>query len=398
MGRSPDHVPGLITGFALRPDLFAQAGERFGDNVVRYHAYLRDHDLYASYVIIPPIVDRSKPAHRQDDPTLYAGVVEERPDGIVVSGAQMLGTGAAISNEIFVSCINPLQPGDENYALSFAVPAAAPGLRMIVRRPYAETAPSVYDYPLSARFDETDALVIFDQVFVPWERVFVYRNIALTRAQFYETPAHLLGNFQAQIRFAAKAEFMAGLALRIAESMGVESLRETQTLLGELASYCGMAAGLVVAAESECRHDPRGFVYPNPTYLYANNWLQATYYQTMVTYLRELSGGGLLQVPSSYRDYLNPEIAVDLERFVRSPGLTSVERVKLYKLVWDLVGSEFAGRHQQYELFYAGGRAQTTSIRVFRTFDFAAARAMVERCLAGYDLPTDPPAEEDRPS
>jgi len=397
MGRSPDHVPGFITGFALRPDLFAQGGARFGEHVVRYHAYLRDHDLYASYVIIPPIVDRSKPAHGQDDPTLYAGVVEERSDGIVVSGAQMLGTGAAISNEVFVSCINPLQPGDENYALSFAVPAAAPGLRMIVRRPYAETAPSVYDYPLSSRFDETDALVVFDRVFVPWERVFIYRNVALTRAQFYDTPGHLLGNFQAQVRFAAKAEFLAGLALRIAESMGVDSLRETQTQLGELASYCGMAAGLVVAAESECQHDPRGFVYPNPTYLYANNWLQATYYQTMVTYLRELSGGGLLQVPSSYRDYLNPVIAADLERFVRSPGLKSVERVKLYKLAWDLVGSEFAGRHQQYELFYAGGRAQTTSIRAFRAFDFAAARAMVDRCLAGYDLPAGPAVEEDRP-
>jgi 4-hydroxyphenylacetate 3-monooxygenase len=397
MGRSPDHVPGFITGFALRPDLFARAGPRFGEHVVRYHAYLRDRDLYASYAIIPPIVDRSKPAHRQEDPTLYAGVVEERPEGIVVSVAQMLGTGAAISNEIFASCINPLQPGDENYALSFAVPAAAPGLRMIVRRPYAEAAPSVYDYPLSSRFDETDALVIFDRVFVPWERVFVYRDVALTRAQFYDTPAHLLGNFQAQVRFAAKAEFLAGLAVRIAEATGVAARRETETLLGELASYCGMAAGLVVAAESACVRDPRGFVYPNPTYLYANNWLQATYYQTMVTYLRELSGGGLLQVPSSYRDYLNPEIASDLERFVRSPGLTSVERVKLAKLAWDLVGSEFAGRHQQYELFYAGGRAETTSVRAYRAFDFAGARAMVERCLAGYDLPAKPSAEGEPP-
>src|SRR5262249_33032621 len=156
-----------------------RAGARFGDNVVRYHAYLRDHDLYASYVIIPPIVDRSKPAHRQDDPHMYAGVVEERSDGIVVTGGQMLGTGAAISNEVFASCINPLQPGDENYALSFAAPAATPGLRMIVRRPYAEGVPSVYDYPLSSRFDETDALVIFDRVFVPWARVFVYRDVAL---------------------------------------------------------------------------------------------------------------------------------------------------------------------------------------------------------------------------
>ena len=260
-----------------------------------------------------------------------------------------------------------------------------------MRRPYAETAPSVYDYPLSSRFDETDALVVFDRVFVPWERVFVYRDVALTQAQFYETPAHVLGNHQAQVRFASKAQFLAGVALRIAESIGVDKAPQTRTMLGELASYCAMASGLVLASEAECVHDARGFVYPNPTYLYANNWLEATYYQTMLTYLRELAGGGLLQVPSSYKDYLNPEIAADLERYVRSPGLKSVERTKLYKLAWDLVGSEFAGRHQQYELFYAGARAQTTAVRAYRAFDFAAARAMVERCLAGYDLPTAPP-------
>ena len=392
LGRSPDHVPGFITGFAMRPDLFARQGQRFGDNVVRYHAWLRDRDLYAAYVIIPPHIDRSRPAHQQEDPHLYAGVVEERSDGIVVSGAQMLGTGGAIADEMFMSCIVPLVPGDENYALSFAVPVASPGLRLIVRRPYAESAPSVFDYPLSSRFDETDALVVFDRVFVPWERVFVYRDVPLTRAQFYETPAHVLGNFQAQVRFTSKAQFLAGIALRIAESIGVDRTPQTQTMLGELASYCAMASGLVLAAETACVQDPRGFVYPNATYLYANNWLQATYHETMLTYVRELAGGGLLQVPSSYKDYLNPEIAADLERFVRSPGLKSVERTKLYKLAWDLVGSEFAGRHQQYELFYAGARAQTTAVRAYRAFDFAAARAMVDRCLAGYDLPAPPPA------
>lgn len=390
MGRSPDHVPGFITGFAMCPELFAKNGQRFADNVVRYHATLRDEDLYAAYVIIPPHIDRSRPAHQQEDSQLYAGVVEERADGIVVSGAQMLGTGGAIANEMFMSCIVPLGPGDENYAISVAVPIATLGLRLIVRRPYAENAPSVYDYPLSSRFDETDALVVFDRVFVPWERVFVYKDIALARAQFYETPAHLLGNHQAQVRFTSKSQFLAGLALRIAESIGVDKTPHTMTMLGELGSYCAMAGGLVLASEVECVHDPRGFVSPNPQYVYANNWLEATYYQTMLTYLRELAGGGLLQVPSSYKDYLNPEIAADLERYVRAPGLKSVERTKLYKLAWDLVGSEFAGRHQQYELFYAGARAQTTAVRAYRTFDFASARAMVERCLAGYDLPTQP--------
>jgi 4-hydroxyphenylacetate 3-monooxygenase len=390
MGRSPDHVPGFITGFALCPDLFARAGARFGDHVVRYHAWLRDHDLYSSYVLIPPHVDRSKSAGEQKDPSLYAGIVEERADGIVVGGAQMLGTGAAFSNEVFMSYIVPLKAGDEDHAISIAVPANAPGLRMIVRRPYAETAPSVFDYPLSARFDETDALVVFDRVFVPWERVFVYRDVALTRAQFYDTPAHVLGNHQAQVRFAVKAEFMVGLAVRIAQAIGVESAPQTQTWLGELASYAAMAEGLVLASEAECVHDPRGFVAPNPRYLYANNWLQATYYQTMVTYLRELAGGGLLQVPSSFRDYLNPEIAADLHRYGRSASLESVERTKLYKLAWDLVGSEFAGRHQQYELFYAGARNQTTAVRAMRAYDFSRARALVDRCLAGYDLPKTP--------
>jgi 4-hydroxyphenylacetate 3-monooxygenase len=390
MGRSPDHVAGFLTGFAMRPDVFARGGEQFGRNVVGYHEHVRDNDLYVSYVILPPQIDRSKPAHQQEDPTLYAGVVEERDGGIVVSGGAMLGTGSALSNEVFLSYIVPLRPGDENYAISVAVPIAAPGVRLIVRRSYAEGVPSVYDYPLSSRFDETDALLVFDKVFVPWERVFVYRNVALTYAQFFDTPAHVVGNHQAQVRFWTKAQFIAGLARRIAEVNGVDRLPPVQSMLGELASYCAMAGGLVLASEAHCIHDRRGFVYPNPMYVHANNWLQATHYTTMLNHVRELAGAGVIQLPSSHRDYDNPEIARDLNRFIQSPGVPSLERTKLFKLAWDIVGSEFAGRHQQYELFYAGSRAVTTSIRAFNSFDFDSARALVERCLAGYDLP---PAE-----
>ena len=284
----------------------------------------------------------------------------------------------------------PLRPGDENYAISVAVPVATSGVRVIVRRPYATGAPSVFDYPLSTRFDETDAVLVFDRVFVPWERVFVYRNVALTAAQFYETPAHVIGNHQAQVRFWTKSTFLAGLAQKIAEANGVDMLPPVQTLLGELASYSAMAGGLVVAADAECVHDPHGFVYPNPTYVYGNGWLQATYYGTMLNTLRELSGAGLLQVPSSYRDFHNADIAPDLQRFIRSPGLGAVERTKLFKLAWDLVGSEFAGRHAQYELFYAGSRSMTTSLRAYRHYDFASAKTLVDRCLASYDLPPAP--------
>ena len=387
MGRSPDHVPGFLVGFALRPDIFARGGEQFARNVVAYYEHARDCDLYVSYVIIQPQIDRSKPAHQQEDPTLYAGVVEERDGGIVVSGAQILGTASALSNEVFLSCIIPLRPGDENYAISLALPIDTPGIRLILRRPYGNTVPSVFDYPLSSRFDETDALLVFDRVFVPWERVFIYRNVALTAAQFYESPAHVIGNHQAQVRFWSKSEFLAGLAHRIAEANGVDKLPPVQTTLGELAAYSAMAAGLVLAADTDCVHDARGFVYPSPKYIYANGWLQATYYGTMLNYLRELAGAGVLQVPATYRDFENSEIAGDLNRFIRSPAMSSVDRTKLFKLAWDLVGSEFAGRHQQYELFYAGSRSMTTSIRAYRAYDFTAAKARVLECLSGYDLP-----------
>jgi 4-hydroxyphenylacetate 3-monooxygenase len=167
----------------------------------------------------------------------------------------------------------------------------------------------------------------------------------------------------------------------------VDKVPPVQSMLGELASYTAMASGLVLACEAACVDDPRGFVYPAPAYLYANGWLQATYYGRMLDTIRELTGAGFLQVPSSYRDYHNAEIAPDLHRFITSPGFDSIERTKLFKLAWDLVGSEFAGRHAQYELFYAGSRSMTTSIRAYRSYDFAGAKALVDRCLASYDLP-----------
>ena len=137
MGRSPDHVASFFTGYAAVPSLFASAGQKFADNVVAFYEKMRDQHLYLSYAIVPPQIDRSKPAHKQSDPTLYAGVVKERDDGIVIAGAQQVATGGVLSDWIHLSCIHPLQPGDENYANCLAVPVNAPGVKLIPRRPFA---------------------------------------------------------------------------------------------------------------------------------------------------------------------------------------------------------------------------------------------------------------------
>ena len=383
MGRTPDHVAGFLAGFAASPSVFARGGEGFADNVTRFHRFAAEADLYATYTIVPPQIDRSKPAHRQADPHLYAGVKEERDDGIVVSGAQMLGTGAALADWIQLSSIVPLRPGDENYAISVMVPVAAPGVTILSRRSYAETG-SVYDYPLSSRFDETDALVVYEDVFVPWEHVFVYRDLDLVQAQWWETPAWLLGNNQAQIRFSTKLDFLVGLARRIVAMNGTDGLPPVQGSLGELAAHASAVAGLVLAAEQHHHVDPAGVAWPGAAETYANTAEQGERYGKVLSILRDLCGGGLIQLPSSVEDFHNPEIAAHLERYVQSPGVPSRERVKLLKMAWDLVGSEFAGRHHQYELFYAGAPF-VVKLRMFQHFDFDAATALVDASLAGYD-------------
>jgi len=196
MGRTPDHVACVLTAFAAWRPLFDRGGARFGDHVVRCYERARDEDLYVTYAIVPPQIDRSQPAHRQPEPFLYPGVVAEREGGIVVRGAQAIATSAVLADWLFLSYVTPLVPGDEDYALSFVVPMAAEGLRLYPRRPFAGIATSVYDYPLSSRFDEVDATVVFHDVFVPWEQVFVYRNVDLVNAQFHESPSHTLANFR----------------------------------------------------------------------------------------------------------------------------------------------------------------------------------------------------------
>src|SRR5262249_24147895 len=154
MGRTPDHVACVLTAFASWRQLFDRGGSRFGDNVVRFHARARDEDLYVAYGIVPPQIDRSQPAHRQPEPFLFPGVVGEREGVIVGRGCQGITTSAVLADWLFISYITPLVPGDDDYAISFVTPVATPGLRLHPRRPFAQGATSVYDYPLSSRFDE----------------------------------------------------------------------------------------------------------------------------------------------------------------------------------------------------------------------------------------------------
>jgi 4-hydroxyphenylacetate 3-monooxygenase len=380
LGRTPDHVSGFFCGYAAVPELFAVQGQQFADNVVSFYEHLRENHLYITYAIVPPQIDRSKPAHKQSDPTLYAGVVKERDGGIVVSGAQQLATGGVFSDYLYLSCIHPLQPGDENYAIGVAMPMNAEGVRLYPRRPFALQADSDMDYPLSSRFDESDCFVVLDNVFIPWEHVFIYRNLEVCRDQWWKTPAHLYGNLQAQARYVTKLRFMAGLAKRMNEMTGNDTNPAVQVQMGELAALVSIVEGMLQSQEVMATIDDKGVVWPSKTALYSVMALQSELNPKMIDIIRELTGAAMISLPSSSKDFDGVETGPDMERFMKSASSDARSRVALMRMAWDFIGTEFGNRHQQYEKFY-GGASFLVKQNVFRNFDFKRATAMVDAAL-----------------
>ena len=383
MGRTPDHVASVLTAFAGWRQLFDRAGRRFGDNVVRFYEKARDEDLYVAYAIVPPQVDRATPAHRHREPFVHPGVVKETDAGIVIRGAHAIATSVTMADWLYVSYITPLAQGDVDYAISLVMPVNAEGLRLLPRRPYATLATSVYDYPLSARYDEVDTTVVFDDVFVPWEHVFVYKNVELVTAQFHESPAHTTANFQSLVRFGVKLELMAGLAAKLAEVQGSGGDPAMQAALGgDLAAYCAMFDALAKAAE-RFPLISEGYARPHPQYIYAGMSLQRRLIGELNRTVRELAGGAFQNMPSSEASFVSEETRAHTERYYQSAASGARERIKLLKLIWDLIGTEYGGRQLQYEMFYSAAQP-VVNRRMYRAYDWSAAKAMVDRLLGEY--------------
>ena len=385
LGRSPDHVASCISGMYMGLDLFERHSGARASAVREYYEYARDNDLYLTYVIISPQADRSKSAGEQSNEFLVAGVCDEDSEGITIRGAKMLGTGCPLANEVFVGAIQPLKPGEEKHSVTAMVPLNAKGLKILSRKSFEAHAPSTFDSPLSSSFDENDAVLYFEDVKVPWERVFVHNDVQLAQAQWHAIPTHVYQNYQCQIRLMVKLRFLLGLARKIAETNGIVNFPQVRETLGQLAAETAMVEGMVLGMEAGGWHYGKYFV-PNKKLLYSAMVLTQQLYPKFVTTLRELSGGGMIMLPSSVDDFANPEMAAHIEQTQRSPVTDSVGRVKLFKLAWDAVGSEFGSRHLQYEMFYAGANMVTRG-HAFRTYDWDRAVGMVDGLMSRYELP-----------
>lgn len=389
MGRTPDYKA-AFTG-SLGP--FADFYEGFEDNARRWYRKAQEELPFCNHTIVNPQLDRHKPLHENKE--VFVRAVAEKDNGIIVSGAKMVGTSAALTHYNFVANYSPqdLGNGDKSHALIFFVPMNAPGLKVISRQSYEEMAVksgTPFDYPLSSRFDENDAVIVLDNVFIPWEDVLAYKNVEIANGFRPKTGWVNRYTFQGCTRFAVKLDFMVGLLLKATELAGTDTFRGVQASIGEVISYRNMFWAISTAMATQPEQAPNGYLLPNSTYATAYRTFAPIVWPKIKQIFEQVVAGGLIQLPSSSKDFLNPELRPYLDQYYKgSGGASAEERVKVLKLVWDAIGTEFGGRNELYEINYAGNQ-DGIRLDALKMADVsgqtAAYKRFVDQALSDYDL------------
>ncbi|HEY1624251.1 MAG TPA: 4-hydroxyphenylacetate 3-hydroxylase N-terminal domain-containing protein [Streptosporangiaceae bacterium] len=386
MGRSPDYKASFLGTLGANAEFYAP----FDDNARRWYRESQEKVLYWNHAIVHPPVDRSRPPDEVEDVMVHAE--RETDAGLVVSGAKVVATGSALTHFNFIAHYG-LPIKKRQYALVATVPMNAPGMKLICRTSYTATAAvmgSPFDYPLSSRLDENDTILVLDKVLIPWENVFIYGDIGKVQ-QFSERSGFFERfTFHGCTRLAVKLEFIAGLLARALEITGTQDFRGVQSRLGEVLAWRNLFWALSDAAARNPVPWKNGAVLPNPQYGMAYRWFMQIGYPRIREIVLQDVASGLIYANSSANDFKNPEIRPYLDRFMRgSDGTDAVERVKLMKLLWDAVGTEFGGRHELYERNYAGNHENTRIELLFSQIasgQIGEYKAFVNACLSEYDL------------
>ncbi|MFF5179661.1 4-hydroxyphenylacetate 3-hydroxylase family protein [Micromonospora sp. NPDC000316] len=386
MGRSPDYKASFLGTLGANADFY----EPFADNARRWYREAQEKVLYWNHAIVHPPVDRSRPPDEVAD--VFIHVERETDAGVIVSGAKVVATASALTHHNFLAHYG-LPVRKREFALVATVPMDAPGMKLICRPSYSATAAvmgSPFDYPLSSRLDENDTILVLDKVLIPWENVFIYGDLGKVQMFAGKSGFTERFTFHGCTRLAVKLEFIAGLLAKALDTTGTSDFRGVQSRLGEVLAWRNLFWGLSDAAARNPVPWHNGAVLPNPAYGMAYRWFMQVGYARVREIIMQDVASGLIYVNSSAEDFANPDLRPYLDKYVRgSGGVEAVERVKIMKLLWDAVGSEFGGRHELYERNYAGNH-ENTRVELLNAQiiggELDSYKAFVDKCLGEYDL------------
>ncbi len=386
IGRSPDYKASFLATLGANSGFYAPNE----GNAKRWYRYAQERVPFVNHAIVHPPIDRSRPPNEIADICVH--VEKETDAGIIVSGAKVVATGSVLTNYTFVAHHGAIPVQDKSFAIVFMVPTNAPGVKFICRTSYEMAATvmgSPFDYPLSSRLDENDAILILDKVLVPWENVFVHD---VEKANNFFPRTGFLPRFVLHgcTRLAVKLDFIAGLLLKAVEAAGTKDFRGVQANVGEVIAWRNLFWSLTEAMVRNPVPWLDGYVLPNYEAGSAYQVIATIAYSKIKYIIEQTAASSLIYLNSHANDFKSPEIRPYLDRYLRgSNGYSSVDRVKLMKLLWDAMASEFGGRHELYEINYGGSTEELRRATLFganASGNVARFKGFAEQCMAEYDL------------
>src|SRR5258705_2624632 len=386
MGRPPDYKASLMNTLGANHAFY----DKFAGNARNWHRRAQNHVLFMNHAIVNPPVDRAKAADQVKD--VFITIQKETDAGIYVSGAKVVATSSALTHYNFLGQNAAMAINDSDLAVMFIAPMNMPGVKLLCRTSYemmASVMGSPFDYPLSSRFDENDAIFVFDKAFIPWEDVLLHRDLEKMKV-FFSQSGFLAGyQFKGCTRLAVKLDFLVGVIAKALRATGADGFRGNQAMLGEVIAWRDLFWALTEAMAANPTPWVEGAVLPNLQSGSSYRVFAGDAYGRVKEIVEKIIASALIYLPSSARDFSNPEIDKYLAKYVRgSHGIGYKERIKVMKLLWDSIGTEFGGRHELYEMNYAGNhediRIQAMwNARTTGTLDGMI--ALAEQCLSDYD-------------
>lgn len=350
MSRLSDYARSLVTGWYLVKDHMRKYDTMFADKIVRYYEEARDHDRFLTTALLDPQIDRGRGGEHRD-PDSVLRIVQENEEGVVVRGAKMVATGGPYAHDFVIFPYHRVDDVHPEYAHALIVPANSKGLHIICREPFSSK--DRQNHPLSARYDEMDAVLVFDDVLVPWERVLLKGDPGAVWALRTHLVPNALAYHQTVVRAVVKLEFVTGIGLALAEAIGVNRFLHIQEKLGELLLQLESVRALVLASEADSHQNENGYQVPSLRFIETARNLVSRYYPRAIEILQQIGAGGFVQLPASLSQFNGP-ISSLLNKYFSGANIGAEDKARLFKLAWDLIGSPLGSRHELYERFYAG--------------------------------------------
>jgi aromatic ring hydroxylase len=374
-GRSPVFMASIAVGVLDFANRLAENDPRHGENARAWYRHVADNDLVLTHALGDPQIDRSASVAENPDHALRI-VGRDADGGLTIRGAKQLTTLAPYAHEVLVYLSASFaQREAEDFVVWVALPINAPGLHVLAREPLG-TGGHGHAHPLGSRFDEQDAMLFFDDVHVPADRVLLLRDGRLALEGLGRINAW--SQYVGQVRYRERLRTLLGVASLIADAIGVAEFRNIQEDLGELTSYVEVLGHLLDAGEATARRTDSGFLAPGPTP--AGAIWSAEVASRAIEIVRSIGQSGVLMQPTE-RDLAQPELRPLLERYMHGRDIGVDEKSRLFRLAWDLTADSFGQRQDLYEVVHRGDVARNR-INLFRRHDQREVHARIQALIA----------------